>query len=267
MNIPVFQGRPFDDRDNDQSRTIIINQAIAQRDFGGENPVGKRVGFGNADGKGQPVWFEIVGVTANVRSLELKEEAEPELYFSSLQSPFESMSLVIRSTVDPTSLIAAVRSAVTEIDKTVPITQIETMDRIVTESVMQPRFNMVLLILFSSIALLLSAAGIYGVTAYSVTQRTHEVGIRLALGAQLGDVLRLILKQGLAVIAVGIVIGLIAAFALTRLLRTLLFGVSATDPLTFIAISLLLAFVALVACYVPARRATKVDPLVALRYE
>ena len=267
MNIPVVQGRPFDDRDNDQSRTIIINQAIAQRDFGGENPVGKRVGFGNADGKGQPVWFEIVGVTANVRSLELKEEAEPELYFSSLQSPFESMSLVIRSTVDPTSLIAAVRSAVTEIDKTVPITQIETMDRIVTESVMQPRFNMVLLILFSSIALLLSAAGIYGVTAYSVTQRTHEVGIRLALGAQLGDVLRLILKQGLAVIAVGIVIGLIAAFALTRLLRTLLFGVSATDPLTFIAISLLLAFVALVACYVPARRATKVDPLVALRYE
>jgi putative ABC transport system permease protein len=267
MNISVVQGRPFTDRDNDQSRTIIINEAIAQRDFGGENPIGKRIGFGNADGNGQPVWFEIVGVAANVRSIELKEEAEAELYFSSLQSPFESMSIVIRSTVDPASLVASVRNAVTEIDKTVPITEIEPMERLVTESVMQPRFNMVLLGIFGGLALLLSAAGIYGVTAYTVSQRTHELGIRLALGAQLGDVLRLILKQGLAMILLGLAIGLVAAFALTRLLKTLVFGVSTTDPLTFIAITSLLAGVALLACYVPARRATKVDPLVALRYE
>jgi len=268
LNIPVLQGRPFTDRDNEQAPTVLlVNQSIAEKYFPGENVVGKRINFGRTDSNQQPIWREIVGVVADVKNMELKEQPEPEIYFSSLQSPFEAMSIVIRSSVEPGSLAGAVRGAVAEVDKTVPVADIETMDRLVTESVMQPRFNMVLLGLFSAIALVLSAAGIYGVTSYTVTQRTHELGIRLALGAQLGDVLRLILKQGLAVILVGVSIGLAAAFLLTRLLRTLVFGISTNDPLTFIGITLLLSVVALIACYVPARRATKVDPLVALRYE
>jgi len=268
LNIPVLQGRPFTDRDNEQAPTVLlVNQSIAEKYFPGENVVGKRINFGRTDSNQQPIWREIVGVVADVKNMELKEQPEPEIYFSSLQSPFEAMSIVIRSSVEPGSLAGAVRGAVAEVDKTVPVADIETMDRIVTESVMQPRFNMVLLGLFSAIALVLSAAGIYGVTSYTVTQRTHELGIRLALGAQLGDVLRLILKQGLAVILIGVAIGLAAAFVLTRLLRTLVFGISTNDPLTFIGITLLLSVVALIACYVPARRATKVDPLAALRYE
>jgi len=268
LNIPVLQGRPFTDRDNEQAPTVLlVNQSIAEKYFPGENVVGKRINFGRTDSNQQPIWREIVGVVADVNNMELKEQPEPEIYFSSLQSPFEAMSIVIRSSVEPGSLAGAVRGAVAEVDKTVPVADIETMDRIVTESVMQPRFNMVLLGLFSAIALVLSAAGIYGVTSYTVTQRTHELGIRLALGAQLGDVLRLILKQGLAVILIGVAIGLAAAFVLTRLLRTLVFGISTNDPLTFIGITLLLSVVALIACYMPARRATKVDPLVALRYE
>jgi len=268
MNIPVLQGRTFTRTDNEQAPSkLMVNQALVVQNFSGENVIGKRINFGRTDSNQQPIWLEIVGVVADVKNQELKDPPEPEFYFSTLQNPFQTMSIVIRSTVEPNSLVSSVRQAVSEVDKTAPVADFETMERIVTESVMQPRFNMVLLGLFSAIALLLSAAGIYGVTAYTVTQRTHELGIRLALGAQLGDVLRMILKQGMAVIFLGLVIGLGAAFALTRLLKTLLFGVGATDPLTFIAITSLLTLVALVACYIPARRATKVDPLVALRYE
>ena len=156
---------------------------------------------------------------------------------------------------------------VAEVDRSAPVSEVKTMEIIMSEAVTQPRFNLYLLGLFGGIALLLSAAGIYGVTAYAVTQRTHEFGIRMALGAQVGDVLKMILGQGIRLIAAGIAIGLLASFALTRLLKSLLFGVSVTDPLTFVAITVVLMSVALMACYIPARRATKVDPLVALRYE
>ena len=268
MNIPLAQGRVFNDRDAENAPlVIIINQALARRDFPGENPIGKRMNLGNTDAQGQPVWWEIVGVVADVRSDELYEEAKPEFYLSALQDTFRNMFLVVRTTVEPASVAAAVRNAAAEIDKSAAVSNVKTMEHIVNQAVTQPRFNLVLLGLFSGIALLLSAAGIYGVTAYTVTHRTHEFGIRMALGAQVGDVLRMILRQGLLLISVGIAIGLLAAFALTRLLRTLLFGVSVTDPLTFVVISILLTGVALLACYIPARRATKVDPLVALRYE
>jgi putative ABC transport system permease protein len=267
MNIPILQGRTFTRADNEQVPSVLmVNQSLVDKNFQGENVIGKRINFGRTENN-QPIWLEIVGVVADVKNQELKEPSEPEFYFSSLQGPFQTMSIVLRSSVEPNSLVSAVRQAVNEVDKTVPVSNFETMERIVTESVMEPRFNMVLLSLFSTIALLLCAAGIYGVTTYTVTQRTHELGIRLALGAQIGDVLKLILRQGVTVILVGLAIGLAAAFVLTRLLKTLVFGVSTTDPLTFIAITSLLALVALVACYVPARRATKVDPLVALRYE
>ena len=267
MNIPVTQGRAFTERDSETAPlVIVINQAIARRDFAGENPIGKRVSLGT-NAQGETVWWEIVGVVSDVRNNELREEAMPEFYLSALQDIFANMFLAVRTSVEPAGIAAAVRRATADVDKSAAVSDVKTMDRIVSEAVTQPRFNLVLLGLFSGIALLLSAAGIYGVTAYSVTQRTHEFGIRLALGAQVGDVLRMIIKQGLLLISVGIAIGLLAAFALTRLLRTLLFGVSVTDPLTFVVISLLLTAVALLACYIPARRATKVDPLVALRYE
>lgn len=265
MKIAVVQGRGFTDRDTENApRVVMINEALAARDFPNENPIGKRISLGN---DAQPIWWEIVGVVANVRSLELREAAAPEFYLSSLQDSFANMFVVVQTSVEPTAVAASVRNAAAEVDKTAAVSDVTTMDHIVSAAVTQPRFNVFLLGLFSGIALLLSAAGIYGVTAYSVTQRTHEFGIRLALGAQVGDVLKMIVRQGMVLISAGIVVGLLASFALTRLLRTLLFGVSVTDPLTFVAITFLLALVALLACYIPARRATKVDPLVALRYE
>src|SRR5215212_11622861 len=268
MSVPLVQGRAFTEQDKEGApRVMIVNQELASDVFPGEDPIGKRIGFGSPDPNQQPIWWEIVGVAANVRSLELKEEPTSELYFSALQNPFEGMSLVVRSSVELSGLSASLRQIVAEVDKSVPVSNVQTMDHIVSQSITQPRFNLFLLALFSTVAMLLSAAGIYGVTAYTVTQRTHELGIRLALGAQVGDVLKMILGQGMAVIGVGLVLGLVAAFALMRLLRSLLFGVGENDPLTFAAITLVLFLVALLACYIPARRATKVDPLVALRYE
>ena len=181
----------------------------------------------------------------------------PEFYLSALQDTFAGMSVVVRTGVEPASLAPEVRRIVAEVDKSAPVSEVKTMEHIVSESVTQPRFNLFLLGLFGVIALLLSAAGIYGVTAYSVTQRTHEFGIRMALGAQVGDVLKMILGQGMLLIVAGIAVGLVASFALTRLMKSLLFGVSVTDPLTFVAITLLLSLVALIACYIPARRATQ----------
>jgi predicted permease len=268
MNIPVVQGRALNDQDNDQAPLrLMINQALAEREFPGEDPIGKRITFGNTDANKQPVWIDVVGVAGNVRSTELREPAAPELYVPLRQAIFSPISAVVRTSVDPVSLTPSLRQALADVDKTVPLSDVKTMDHIVSESITQPRFNVFLLGLFSAIALLLSAAGIYGVTAYSVTQRTHEIGIRIALGATVKDVLKMVLGQGMTVITIGLVIGLAAAFALMRLMRSLLFGVGENDPLTFAAITLVLLLVALLACYVPARRASKVDPLIALRVE
>jgi putative ABC transport system permease protein len=268
LDIPVTQGRGFSERDNASAPlAVLVNQAVAERDFAGENPIGKRINLGGVGSNGQPIWFEIVGVVTNVRNIELNTEPMPEIYTSYMQDPFAGMSFVIRTTIEPTSVAASVRESVQEVDKEQPVAEIRTMESIVTDAVTQPRFNLVLLGIFGGIALILSAAGIYGVMSYSVTQRTPEIGIRMALGAQTSDVLKMVVGQGMALAVIGIIIGLIASFALTHLMASLLYGVSATDPLTFALIALILLGVALGACFVPARRATKVDPMVALRYE
>jgi putative ABC transport system permease protein len=266
MGIPIVQGRAFTDHDNASAPlAMIINQALAEQNFPGESPIGKRIAFRGPGSTRPPDWFEIVGVTANVRSLELREEPAPELYFSSSQDTFQSMSLVVRSTVEPESIAGPIREAVAEVDRTVPVSKVETMERVVCNAVTQPRFNLFLVGLFSVVALLLSAAG-YGLP-HTVAQRTHELSIAACPGAQVGDVLRMILREGMTVIVVGVALGLAAAFGLLRLMKSLLFGVSETDPLTYVGITLVLMLVALIACYIPARRATKVDPLEALRYE
>jgi putative ABC transport system permease protein len=268
VSVPVMKGRAFDERDNDKGPLVLlINQSLARRDFPGEEPIGKRLNFGGVDNDGQPIWFEIVGVVADVRSLELNAEPTPEIYTSYLQDPFANMSYVVRSQVEPKSLIPAVREVVRQVDKAQPIAEVREMEQIVSQAAAQPRFNSLLLGLFASLALLLAAAGIYGVMSYAVTQRTHEIGVRMALGAQTKDVLRLVVGQCMRLTLMGLALGLVCAFALTRVMVSLLYGVKPTDLSTFAGGTLLLIIVALAACYLPARRAIKVDPMIALRYE
>ncbi|HXU39699.1 MAG TPA: ABC transporter permease [Blastocatellia bacterium] len=267
MSIPIMQGRSFEDRDNLSAPWVaLINQAAADSDFAGEDPVGKRINFGGVS-NGEPIWFQIVGVVGNVRSLELQEAALPEVYTAALQDAFSTMSFMIRTSVEPMALTAGVRRAVHDVDKAQPVSDIRTMESVVSDAITQPRFNLILLGVFGGIALLLSASGIYGVMAYTVSQRTHEIGIRMALGARAGNVLRMVMKQGLQLTATGIALGLMASWVLTRYLSSLLFGISATDAVTFTVVALFLAGVALVACFVPARRASQTDPMEALRYE
>ncbi len=268
LDIPILQGRAFEARDHANAPPVaVINEATAARDFAGENPVGKRLNFGGRDAQGQPIWFEIIGVVGNVRSLELNTEPTPEVFTATLQDAFGGMSVVIRTHIEPENLIAAVRQTAQEVDRAQPVTELRTFNHIVSDAVTQPRFNLALLIVFGGLALILSAAGIYGVTSYGVTQRTQEIGIRMALGAQTGDVLKMIVSQSMRLTVIGIGIGLLAAFFVSRLLSGLLFDVSGNDPLTYVSVSVILAGVALIACFVPARRAAKVDPIVALRYE
>jgi putative ABC transport system permease protein len=268
MKIRTVEGRTFEAQDDNPNAmpVVLVNQALAKRFWTG-SPIGRRVNPGFADPK---VWFTIVGVVEDTKNAGMDKPAGPELYFQVRQVASQflggNLSFVVRSS-NEAALEGSIRNAVRELDPTLPVYNLWSMNELVTKSVVQPRFLALLLATFSGIALFLAAIGIYGVMAYLVAQRTQEIGVRMALGARPFHVLRMIFGQSLGMLLIGMVIGLAGAFALTRLMRTLLFEVTATDPLTYASVIGLLTVVALLACYIPARRAAKVDPLIALRYE
>jgi putative ABC transport system permease protein len=263
FRIPLKSGRLIAPADDAQAmRVAVINEAMAARFFEGEDPVGKRL----RTGEGNP-WITVVGVVGDVRHRGLDIETRPEMFFPHAQAPSRQMSLAVRTAGDPLALVGAVRERVRAVDDEQPIGNVKTMEAWLAESVASRRFSVLLLGAFALAAAVLAALGIYGVVSYGVARRTHELGLRIALGASRADVLRLVIRQGMRATLVGAGVGLAAALALTRLMAGLLYGVSATDPAVFAAVTLLLTGVALFACYVPARRATKVDPMEALRHE
>jgi putative ABC transport system permease protein len=267
MKIPLVRGRYFEERDAAEAPGVaIIDETMAQKYWPGEDPVGRRISFEGGDNNRR--WREIVGIVGHVRHRGLEGESRVQYYIPHPQRASANMNLVVRASgSDPAALSGTVREAVRGLDRDLPVFRVRTMDQFVADSMAQRRFALLLFGIFAAVSLLLAAIGLYGVLAYAVTQRTHEIGVRLALGARPRDVLAMVVRQGMTLAVIGVALGLGAAFALTRLLAALLFGVSARDPLVFASIAVLLALVALVACLVPARRATRVDPLVALRYE
>jgi putative ABC transport system permease protein len=269
MGIQLLRGREFGEQDRvDVPAVALINETMARRFWPDEDPIGKRITPGRPDSPDPDDWITIAGVVKDVRQMELIADPKPQMYLSYVQAGFFApRHLVVSTAVEPLGMAAAVRRAVWEIDKDQPVSNIKTMEDVLSDSIARQRFSMLLLGIFAAVALVLAAVGIYGVMSYSVAQRTHEIGIRMALGARRLDVLKLTVGHSLKLVLIGVVIGLGAAFALTRVMASLLFGVGATDPATFAAISVVLICVALLASYIPARRATRIDPMVALRYE
>jgi putative ABC transport system permease protein len=266
MGIPVLKGRSFTAQDRDNTpHVIIVNEALASRYWPNQDVMGKRLGF--ADDPSKQSWREIVGVVGNVKHFGLETEANPEVYFPYQQLPKNFMSVVVRTSSDPMSMIPAIRSQVSTIDKDQPVFDIMTMDQRLAKSVASNRFVMLLLGTFSVLALGLAAVGLYGAMAYMVSQRTQEIGLRMALGASRSDVFKLVVGKGMRLAIIGTAIGLVASLALTRVMRTLLFEVTPNDALTLVIVPVVLLTVALLACYIPARRATNVDPLTSLRDE
>ncbi|HST20983.1 MAG TPA: FtsX-like permease family protein, partial [Blastocatellia bacterium] len=268
MNIPLLRGRAFAASDRAGAPVVgMVNESFVRQYFPDEEVVGARIGWARAN---PPVWMTIIGVVGDVKHYGLNQPEQPAYYglYEQQDQPWKRWAyLVARGDHDTGTLASLVKSQIWKIDNRIPVTKVLTMSEVMAASVAGQRFNVLLFGLFAGVAMLLAGVGIYGVMSYSVTQRTHEIGVRMALGASSGDVLKMILRQGAVVTLAGLGVGLAGAFALTRLMSSLLYGVTATDPATFAVISAALVAVALTACYIPARRATRVDPMIALRYE
>ena len=269
MGISLQRGRVFESRDTAEAPPVmVVNRRLAENFWPSEDPTGKRMKIGPADSPN--AWATVAGVVGDVRQTGLYGEQNFEIYVPYAQERrgfVAPRDLIVRTTGDPASLIGAVREAVWSVDKDQPISNVRMMDQVLAAAVSRERFQTLLLALFATLALVLACVGLYGVISYAVVQRTHEIGVRMALGAQAGDVVRLVINQGMLLTLIGLVIGVTGAFAVTRVMTEMLFGVTATDPLTFAGVPLVLSVIAFLACYIPAWRATKVDPLVALRYE
>jgi putative ABC transport system permease protein len=267
MKIELLNGRDFTKHDTASTQTVaIVNEAFVRAYFPDENPIGKRVKPGVSLTNETP-WREIVGVVRNVKHRSQKHDYDPELYVPHAQLPMWGMALVVRTEGDPKAVARALQAEATSIDKDIPVYRLKTMDQYLGTAMAKPRFNALLLGMFGVLALLLTAIGLYGVIAYSVAQRTQEIGIRVALGAQSTDVMKMVVRQGMVLTLAGLAVGIASAFYLTRLLSAMLYGISATDKGTFVSTALILLGVALAASFIPARRAARVDPIIALRDE
>jgi putative ABC transport system permease protein len=265
MEIPLRRGRLFTAQEAAEMRhVVVVNETFARENFPGQDPLGKRVTINMKD---ENVPSEIIGIVGDNKHKGLDTEIEPMSFWPHPELASRSMTLLIRTQGEPESIATAARKVLNQLDPDQPIGEVNTMQGLMATSIARSRFNTVLLTVFSVVALIMAAVGIYGVMSYSVQQRTHELGVRLALGAQHGDVLKLILKQGIVLGVIGVAAGLLGSFGLTRLMTSLLFEVTPTDVRTYAAVAAGLFAIVLIACYIPARRATKVNPLVALRYE
>ncbi|MGH9656655.1 MAG: FtsX-like permease family protein, partial [Bryobacteraceae bacterium] len=266
MRIPLLRGRLFAEQDSPSNpKVAIIGETLARRYFPNQDPIGRQMRFGFPPNSN--VSREIVGVVGDVRDVTLNKKPGPMMYVPFAQAPLYGGEVVVRTSLGASSVAASIRQVVHSIDKALPVTDVESFPAALGQSISQERFRTFLLGSFSAIALVLAAVGIFGVISYSVSQRRHEIGIRMALGAQRRDVLRLILGQGAKLALLGLGVGVAFSLLLTRLMASLLYSVSATDPLTFAAAAIVLLGVAMTACYIPARRAVQVDPMVALRYQ
>jgi len=258
----LLRGRNFNDQDRaDSPRVALVNEAFVSEFLTGQDPIGQQ--FAEPDGPA----ISIIGVTENVMNADFDDKLEPQIYVPYAQDAWRSMYLVISSGSNPAQLTSAVRSEVSALDKTLPLANVKLMERVIDERMSPKRLAASMMAVFALIALVLAGVGMFAVMSYAVSQRTHEIGVRMALGAQARDIFKLVIAQGLTLTLIGVAIGLVGAYAMTRAMSGLLYGVTATDPLTFAGITLMLGGVAMLACYVPTRRATRVDPMIALRCE